>query len=88
MSRSAAPVFFAAVLVAGLALGFLTRSAADHPDGPPDAFVFFDEETSDEYYADQQRQENINHGVLIALISIGVVGLAVVGVGRLSEGTS
>ncbi len=85
MSRSAASLFFVALVVAGIVVGFLGRPNTAVPDGPPDAFVFFDEEAEAEYYNDVATRENVNHAVVIGLLTIGVVGLIVVLGGRLGE---
>lgn len=85
MPRSLAPMLFAALLVAGIAAGFFGRTTVESPTGPPEVFVFFDEEATADFYAAEERSENITHAIMITLITMGVLGLVVVAGGRMAE---
>lgn len=85
MARSLAPMLFAALLVAGIAAGFLGRPTVEHPTGPPETFVFFDEQGAQDFYAAEQRSENVTHAITITLITIGIFGLVVAVSGRMAD---
>ena len=85
MARSLAPFIFAALLVAGVAAGFLGWTTVENPTSPPEVFVFFDEEAAADFYAAQERNENITHAIMITLMTMGLVGLVGVAGGRMAE---
>ena len=47
--------------------------------------MFFDEEAAADFYAAQERNENITHAIMITLITMGLLGLVGVAGGRMAE---
>ncbi len=94
MSRSLAPVLFVALVAAGILVGFAGPSTAQGPAGPsevagpPEVFVFFDEEGEADFYAAESRRESFNQTLVITFLTVGVLGLAVVIGDRVGELTA
>lgn len=87
MSRTIATVGFVALLFVGV----LAALATNPSDGggeigaPPDALIQFDEQATAEFNENRATRQNLNQLVVVVLITLGLTGVIIVGMGRFEE---